>query len=89
MDWKSKLHAPALFAPNNKKNNINNDNVDNKFLCDSNILISKDKNFSNTTYKNLKRKIGSMDTLKSWSSKRLLQRLQILDLKISIIFRGF
>ena len=63
------MHAPALFAPNNKKNNVNNDNVDNKFLCDSNILISKDKNFSNTSYKNLKRKIGSMDTFKELTIK--------------------
>ena len=63
------MHAPALFAPNNKNININNDNVDNKFLCDCNILISKDKNFSNTSYKNLKRKIGSMDTFKELTIK--------------------
>ena len=36
-------------------------------LC--NILISKDKNFSNTSYKNLKRKIRSMDIFKELTFK--------------------
>ena len=40
-----------------------------------NILISKDKHFSDTSYKNLKRKI--------------LQQPQILDIEILIIVRGF
>ena len=34
-----------------------------------NILISKDKNFSNTSYKNLKRKIRSMDIFKELTFK--------------------
>ena len=34
-----------------------------------NILISKDKNFSNTSYKNLKRKIRSMDIFKHLTFK--------------------
>ena len=34
-----------------------------------NILISKDKNFSNTSYKNLKRKICSMDIFKELTFK--------------------
>lgn len=34
-----------------------------------NILISKDKNFSNTSYKNLKRKVRSMDVFKALTFK--------------------
>ena len=34
-----------------------------------NILISKDKQFSNTSYKNLKRKIRSMDIFKELTFK--------------------
>ena len=43
-----------------------------------NSLIPKDKNFSNTSYKN---------TLNGHFSKRSLQQPQNLDVKISIIFR--
>ena len=50
------------------------------------IVTSKDKNFSNTSNKNLKRKMRSME---SWLSKRPLQQPQLLDVEISIIFRGF
>ena len=34
-----------------------------------NILVSKDKNFSNTSYKNLKRKLRSMDIFKELTFK--------------------
>ena len=55
-----------------------------------NILISKDIDFSNTGYKNVKTKIRSMAIFRELTfKKRPLQQPQILDIKISIIFRGF
>ena len=56
-----KTPAETVIKEINNSNNIcnnnnNNYNVDNNFLFDSNILISKGKNFSSTSYKNLKRK---------------------------------
>ena len=54
-----------------------------------NILISNDKNFTAQVIKTWRRKFVQWTTLKSWLSKRPLQLSQILDVKISIIFRGF
>ena len=54
-----------------------------------NILISKDKNFSNTSYKNLKRKVRSMDIFKELTFKETSTTTTNFRLKISIIFRGF
>ena len=54
-----------------------------------NALIFKDKNFSTISYKDLKRKTHSMDIFKELTLKRLLQQLQILDVKVLIIFKGF
>ena len=54
-----------------------------------NILISNDKNFSSTSYKNLKKKIRSMDIFIELTFKETSITPQILDVKISFIFRGF
>ena len=52
-------------------------------------LISKEKNFSNTSSKNLKRKIRSMDIFKELTFKEISTTTTILEVKVSIIFRGF
>ena len=58
-------------------------------LCDSNILISKDKNFSYTSYKNLRRKIRSMVTFKELTIKDTCttnqQENEESELKIGIL----
>jgi len=54
-----------------------------------NLLISKDKNFSNTSYKNLKRETPSMDIFKELTLKETSTTSIIFRRKDFSIFRGF
>ena len=54
-----------------------------------NILISKDKNFSNTSYKNLKRDSPSTDIFKELTFKETSTTNIIFRRKDFSIFRGF